>query len=386
MILRPFAHDEVTDEEFEKLKKLRSTIKKYMEGLKKNLHDARSFDQFLADLDLDLPTYIKVIRAGLEAPEVFLKRAPCDMRTNNYPKNAAHIWDSNMDLQYVLDPYGAVVYLTSYLLKGQRGMSKMLKEIADKCKKDKGTANSVITKLGNHFLNHSAVCAQEATNLIFGNKIKRTTRTCIFIPTGEHNLKLLKHTEQLLQLPSDSTDIFYDDLLLKYAERPPNPEIEATCLADAATWYTINASSPETSVPTPVAELRRRAHETAMRLQNSDINLDDLIPIPNIPHNQPLAGGKKGPTLPTLILNTIFIIFFSSVPPVNLKICTVRIISPLHTLPKPCVHSLKIRSQQGQPPPLSPLTYLLTYSADTLRALTYLLPVSSWANHPRLLR
>ena len=39
-----------------------------------------------------------------------------------------------MDIQYVLDPYACAVYILSYITKGQRGMSKLLRKACEEAK------------------------------------------------------------------------------------------------------------------------------------------------------------------------------------------------------------------------------------------------------------
>ena len=43
-------------------------------------------------------------------------------------------WKANMDIQYVLDPYTCAVYILSYITKGQRGMSKLLRKACEEAK------------------------------------------------------------------------------------------------------------------------------------------------------------------------------------------------------------------------------------------------------------
>ena len=39
-----------------------------------------------------------------------------------------------MDIQYVLDPYACAVYILSYITKGQRGMSELLRKACEEAK------------------------------------------------------------------------------------------------------------------------------------------------------------------------------------------------------------------------------------------------------------
>ena len=46
-----------------------------------------------------------------------------------------HILKANHDIQYVLDPYSCVMYICDYLMKNNKGMSKLLKNAAKEARK-----------------------------------------------------------------------------------------------------------------------------------------------------------------------------------------------------------------------------------------------------------
>ena len=54
---------------------------------------------------------------------------------NGYNPAILQIWAANTDLQYVLDPWALCVYIASYIMKSQRGISKLLKSASDEAKK-----------------------------------------------------------------------------------------------------------------------------------------------------------------------------------------------------------------------------------------------------------
>jgi len=57
-----------------------------------------------------------------------------------------------MDIQCVLDPYACASYILSYITKGQRGMSRLLKAAEEAKSGNKDIANRV-RHIGNKFLN-----------------------------------------------------------------------------------------------------------------------------------------------------------------------------------------------------------------------------------------
>ena len=51
-----------------------------------------------------------------------------ELRINAHNETILYLWEANMDLQYILDPYACVVYVVSYIGKAQCGVSKLLKD------------------------------------------------------------------------------------------------------------------------------------------------------------------------------------------------------------------------------------------------------------------
>ena len=71
----------------------------------------------------------------LNAPKVFLKRAPNEMRINLFNGNILLAWKANLDIHIVLEPYGCASYVVGYISKSQRGMSSLLKAAAKEARK-----------------------------------------------------------------------------------------------------------------------------------------------------------------------------------------------------------------------------------------------------------
>lgn len=80
------------------------------------------FDDFLRELQMDLPTYLLAVRSSISSPKIFLKRASCETRKNNFNIAALKCWEANMDIQKITDPYACVSYVASYMSKGQKGL------------------------------------------------------------------------------------------------------------------------------------------------------------------------------------------------------------------------------------------------------------------------
>ena len=59
---------------------------------------------------------LAALRTTINKKKIFLKRNISEIFINNYMKKLINVWKANHDIQYVLDPYGCVVYICDYLL------------------------------------------------------------------------------------------------------------------------------------------------------------------------------------------------------------------------------------------------------------------------------
>ncbi|KXZ42384.1 hypothetical protein GPECTOR_153g57 [Gonium pectorale] len=164
-ILEPFRDDEISDDDFKRLRKKWADVHQYLQSLGKNHRDTRSFDEFLQDLDLDEDDRLV------------------------HP-----LWRGNMDIQLCLDPCAVAMYITSYVTKCDRGLRTALAGIRQAARHDGGSLREHIRKLGNTLIHHQAISATEAAMLVLGLKHRRTTRRLVFVPTSKpaERVRLLK--------------------------------------------------------------------------------------------------------------------------------------------------------------------------------------------------
>ena len=142
-----------------------------------------TFDEFLEKLDLSEYQYLKAIRLSLKHNTLLLKRSAAEIRINCYNPNLLRTWKANMDIQYVLDPYACAVYILSYITKGQRGMSKLLRKACEEAKEGNKNIVNKVRHIGNNFLNAVEMSAQEAVYLVMQMPLRRSSREFQFINT-----------------------------------------------------------------------------------------------------------------------------------------------------------------------------------------------------------
>jgi len=76
------------------------------------LGNKNSFDEFFSNFQLNENTYLLALQCTLQKPTLFLKCKPCDIHTNSFNIHARPLWETNIDAQYILDPYASVAYIT----------------------------------------------------------------------------------------------------------------------------------------------------------------------------------------------------------------------------------------------------------------------------------
>lgn len=189
------------------------------------------FDEFISKFQIDEQTYILVLCSQLKRPQVFLKRSLSNICTNAFNKIIAHNWYANTDVQFILDPYAAATYCTSYMTKVDKTITVELKSILQKCIGEKTDANLRILKLGNAFLNAQQMSAQLAIYLILSIPLYHCSRSFSFINTSPSHERafILKPQYQLLKLDKECTEVMCKSIIDKYIDRPDN--LENICLA-----------------------------------------------------------------------------------------------------------------------------------------------------------
>ncbi|KAL9977890.1 hypothetical protein ACROYT_G015348 [Oculina patagonica] len=235
MILSALTKENFTDDQLNNIKDQFDSIKQLLDDMKYG--DDITFDEFLIRLGLSEESYITAIRFSLSRDTVLLKRAPSEIRVNSYNTLLLRIWQANMDMQYVLDPYACAVYILSYITKGQRGICRLLEAACEEAKSGNQTIRDRVRHIGNKFLNAVEISAQEAVYMVLQMPLRRSSRSFQFINTSnpDERVFLLKTMDKIKELADNSEDIESDNLIKRYQRRPR--QLENVCLADFAAWY-----------------------------------------------------------------------------------------------------------------------------------------------------
>ena len=140
-------------------------------------------------------------------------------------------------MQYILDIYSCAMYVVSYILKAQRGMSELLRKACQEASEGNLGVKQQVRDKGNKFLNGVEISAQEAVYIILQLPMRRSSRGVVFINTRvpDERVRLLKSMDYIQQLEDDSEDIESGGVIKRYTERPAY--LEDISLADWVAWY-----------------------------------------------------------------------------------------------------------------------------------------------------
>ena len=118
---------------------------------------------------------------------------------------------ANMDIQYVMNAYACVMNVASYIMKTERAMGVLLKQVATEARTEE--LRSQLKKVGSAFLTHREVSAQEAVYSI---------PTVVYFDTNpkQDRIAVSKDNTALSQLSDDDTNVFQKSLIDRYQHRP----------------------------------------------------------------------------------------------------------------------------------------------------------------------
>lgn len=189
--------------------------------------------EMLNELDLTEEEYIIAVRSSIKAPKVFLKRGSLEVGINAYNKDILCLFESNMDIQFILDEYALAAYMVAYITKIDGSLSKLLRQAAQEVDEGNHAIFQKFRKISNVFINSKLLSAQEAVYLNLSMALSEFSCKVIYLMTGPimERVRLKKGKAEVEQLDPDDTNIFYLDIFEKYAQREG---LEGVCLADFA--------------------------------------------------------------------------------------------------------------------------------------------------------
>ena len=97
-----------------------------------------------------------------------MKLSPNVIHINN--PDILGISQTTIDIQFILDAYACVIYVTSNIKKSERAMGDLLKQVSKECESE--STQHQLRCLGSTFLNHRKISAQESVNWLLSMYLK----------------------------------------------------------------------------------------------------------------------------------------------------------------------------------------------------------------------
>ena len=202
-------------------------------------HTDLSLNEILIRAKVSPNEYTEALEVSSKGSVVVLKRQPNEINIKNYNGPVTLAWQANTDIQYVLiNAYACIMYVASYIMKTDRAMGVLLKQVASEARTDE--LKQQMRKVGSAFLTHREVSAQEAVYRILSLPMKQLSRSFVFVDTNpkSERIAVLKGKQILSQLDDDDTNVFQKSLIDRYQHRPQ--ELQSMCLAEFAATFVTN--------------------------------------------------------------------------------------------------------------------------------------------------
>ena len=113
-------------------------VLQYVQNQLSSLDDSPclSIDDILNSSGFSYDEYIDALSTSTKGQSIILKHTLQDVCLNAYNPNLLNLWVGNIDLKYVINEVATVMYVCSYMTKGEKAMGETLKRVSQECKND----------------------------------------------------------------------------------------------------------------------------------------------------------------------------------------------------------------------------------------------------------
>ena len=127
---------------------------------------------------------------------IILKRNPCDSYANPCNLDILCLWGGNVDLPHVIDEIATIMYVCSYMTKGEKAMGETVKRVAQECWNDE--VRTQMNKIKNEFLGKWVLATPESCMRVMSMWLMKKSRKvqnvntnmqdeCVSLLSQEHN-------------------------------------------------------------------------------------------------------------------------------------------------------------------------------------------------------
>ena len=86
----------------------------------------RTTDYIIQTIGVDVNAYNNALQVSRSGTNIILKHNVQDVFINHCNRDVLNLWGGNMDIQPVIDDVAAVMYVCSYVTKGEKAMGEMM--------------------------------------------------------------------------------------------------------------------------------------------------------------------------------------------------------------------------------------------------------------------
>uniref|UniRef100_A0A3B1IIS5 ATP-dependent DNA helicase n=1 Tax=Astyanax mexicanus TaxID=7994 RepID=A0A3B1IIS5_ASTMX len=230
--------DDEGAEKDEPVTQAKSKLQPVWDLLNDKTQNFESITQLLETVNMMYEEYKDNVNSLSSASVVIMQREPNDCWVNGYNPLLLRAWDANMDIQFILNPYTCIMYILSYISKGEHEMSEYLKGVIKEMCPNTSERESM-KQVMHAYAKNREVSAQEAVARTCSLKLKSSSRAVIFIPTDDNTVKMSLPMSCLQDKAPDDENVWMTGLAEKYMARPETPEFENMCMAEFASEYRI---------------------------------------------------------------------------------------------------------------------------------------------------
>ena len=92
-----------------------------------------TLEELLEKANVTEDQYTESFGVTRHGKNIILKHSRSDVFKNDSNHEVLHLWRANIDFQYVLDAYSTMIYVVGYIMKSEKAMGELLKQVAKEC-------------------------------------------------------------------------------------------------------------------------------------------------------------------------------------------------------------------------------------------------------------
>jgi hypothetical protein len=171
---------------------------------------------------------------------ILRRRKEEDRHVNPYNPVILKLWQANMDIQAVSDPFAAICYMLGYITKDERSERDSVREALAKMP-ESATSLQLMTRLGNAIISHREVSKEEAMMLLLSEQLVYTSTSSVFIPAfpPDKRRKSTLSRKTLQNRDPTSTEIWQTSMMEQYPKRPRGDIWDTMTLREYAAWFQV---------------------------------------------------------------------------------------------------------------------------------------------------